>query len=114
MSFEDFLFLALAAILFNGVEPLRPSCSMEWNHCGHLGFLIDTILTRFDSEVILLLQSKFRLKATKGLERGVEIDFKMATVAAILDFLWAHLAILCLLGALLLIIVWIIEEISKI
>ena len=27
MSFEDFLFVALVAILFNGVEPLRPS----WN-----------------------------------------------------------------------------------
>ena len=26
-SFEDFLFVALVAILFNGVEPLRPS----WN-----------------------------------------------------------------------------------
>ena len=25
MSFEDFLFLALVAILFNGAEPLRPS-----------------------------------------------------------------------------------------
>ena len=25
MSFEDFLFLALAAILFNAAEPLRPS-----------------------------------------------------------------------------------------
>ena len=25
MSFEDFLFLALAAILFNGAKPLRPS-----------------------------------------------------------------------------------------
>ena len=27
MSFEDFLFVALAAILFNGMEPLQPS----WN-----------------------------------------------------------------------------------
>ena len=27
ISFEDFLFVALAAILFNGVEPLWPS----WN-----------------------------------------------------------------------------------
>ena len=44
--------------------------------------------------------------------------FKMAAVAAILDFLSAHLAILCLLGALMLNIKfqfnWTIEEMSKI
>ena len=40
-----------------------PSFSMEQNHCGHLGFSIGTILACFDPEVILLLQSKFRLKA---------------------------------------------------
>ena len=44
--------------------------------------------------------------------------FKMEAVAAILDFLLAHLAILCLLGTLMLIIKfqikWIIEEMSKI
>ena len=45
---------------------------MEQNHCGHLGFLIDTIIAGFDPEVILLLQSKFRLKAIKGLERDDE------------------------------------------
>ena len=42
----------------------------------------------------------------------------MAAVVAILDFLLAHLAILCLINALMLIIKfqfnWIIEEISKI
>ena len=41
----------------------RPSCSMEKTHYGHLGFSIDIILSCFDPEVILLLQSKFRLKA---------------------------------------------------
>ena len=61
MSFEDFLHLALVAILFNGVEPLGPS----WNSD-------DTTLACFDPEVILLLQSKFQLKATKGLGRDVE------------------------------------------
>ena len=44
--------------------------------------------------------------------------FKMAVVAAILDFLLAHLANLCLLSALMLTIKfrfkWIIEEMSKI
>ena len=32
----------------------------------------DTILTHFDPEVVLFLQSKFRLKSTKGLGRDVE------------------------------------------
>ena len=61
MSFEDFLFLALAAILFNGVEPLWPS----WISNQHN-------LACFDPEVILLLQSKFWLKVTKGLGKDVE------------------------------------------
>ena len=54
MSFEDFLFLALVAILLNIVEPLWPS----WTSSA-------TILASFDPEVTLLLQSKFRLKTTK-------------------------------------------------
>ena len=78
---------------------------MEWNHCSHLGILINKILAHFDPEVILLLKSKFPLKATKGLGReGRKLVFKMADVAAIVDFLLAHLAILCLSGALMLII----------
>ena len=39
---------------------------------GNIVFPIDTILTHFDPEVPLLLQSKFRLKSTKGLGRDVE------------------------------------------
>ena len=39
---------------------------------GHLGFPINTILTHSDPEAVLLLQSKFWLKSTKGLERDVE------------------------------------------
>ena len=88
MSFEDFLFLALVAILFNGVEPLWQS----W---------ISTILAHFDPEVILLPQSKFWLKETQRFgKRCRKLIFKMAAVAAILDFLSAHLAILWLLSAL--------------
>ena len=42
-------------------------------HCGGpLGFPIDTILAHFDTEVVMLLQSKFRLKSTKGLGRDVK------------------------------------------
>ena len=69
---------------------------MEWNHCGHLGFPIDTILASFDPEVILLLGGKFRLKETKGLGRDVEIDFY-------LEFSIGSLANLCLLSSLMLI-----------
>ena len=42
---------------------------------GHPGFLIDTILAHFDPEVVLLLQSKFQLKSTKGSGRDVENGF---------------------------------------
>ena len=61
MSSVDFLFLALAATLFNVVEPLWPT----WISFG-------TILARFDPEVILLLQSKFLLKMTNSLGRDVK------------------------------------------
>ena len=78
--------------------------------------ILDFRLTCFDPEVILLLQSKFRLKVTKvtkGLWRYWKLIFKMAVVVAILDFP----SILCQLRALMLIkfwFMWIIEEISKI
>ena len=93
MSFEDFLFIALVAILFNEVEPLQPS----WNS---------------DQQKF----SSFRSRSHPGAKEQVsesdqmfgkrcrKLVFKMAAVAAILDFLPANLAILCLLGALMLII----------
>ena len=77
---------------------------MEWNQCVHLGFPIDTILARFDPEVILFLQISAQSDQRFG-KRCRKLIFKMAAVAAILDFLLAHLAILCLLEALILIIV---------
>ena len=96
MSFEDFLFLALVAILFNGVEPLWPS----WIS---------------DQHNISLFQSRSHPVATEQIsaqsnqrfgKRCRKLIFKMVHVAvvAILDFISAHLAILCLLGALMLII----------
>ena len=39
---------------------------------GHLGFLIDTILVHFDTDVVLLQQSKFWLKLTNGLGSDFE------------------------------------------
>ena len=69
---------------------------------------INKILACFDP--VVTERRKKELKATKSLGRDVEkLIFKMGGVAAILDYLSAHLAILCLLGALMLIINWIIE-----
>ena len=56
-----FLFLTLAAILLNGSEPQRPSRISDRHD-----------FSSFNPEVILLLQNKFWLKATKGLQRNVE------------------------------------------
>ena len=109
MSFEDFLFLALVAILFNGVEPFWPSWP-SW------------ISDRYN-----LIQSRSHPVATEQVsaqsdqrfgKRCQKFIFKMAAVVAILDFLSAHLAILCLLDALMLIIKFrfklFTEEMSKI
>ena len=92
---------------------------MEQNHCGHLGFSIDTVLAYFDPEVILLLKGQVSAQSDLRFEKRCrKVIFKMAAVVAILDFLLAHLAILCLISTLMLIIKFrfdlIIEEMSKI
>ena len=88
---------------------------MEWNHCGHLRILINKISACFNPVASEQVSAQSDQKFGK---RCRKLIFKMAAVAAILDFLSAHLAILCLLGALMLIIKfqfnWIIEEMSKI
>ena len=77
---------------------------MEQTHCGHFGFLTDTVLACFDPEVILLLKSKFRLKA--------KIDFQDDSCGGHLGFSIGSFS------SLMLIIKfqfnWIIEEMSKI
>ena len=63
-----------------GVEPAtswspvgrRIQLSHRGRQGGHLGFPMDKNLACFDPEVNLLLQSKFRLKSTKGLGEDVE------------------------------------------
>ena len=108
MSFEDFLFLVLVAILFNGVEPLRPS----WIYDQH-----NFSLFRSRSHPVATAQSSAPSNES-FLKRCRKLIFKMAAVVAILDFLLAHLPILCLLVALILIIKfrfnWITEGMSKI
>ena len=83
MSFEDFLFLALAAILFNGVEPFVAILEFQTHNFSASGSRSHPIATEQVSA-----QSNQRSK----------IDFQVATVAAILNFPLAHLAICCLLG----------------
>ena len=59
---------------------------MEQNHCDHLGFSIDTILASLDPEVILLLRSKFRLKAILGGEEMSITDFQDGSCGGHLGF----------------------------
>ena len=94
MSFEDFLFLALAAILFNGVEPLQPSWISNRHNFSWFRFRSHPVATERISA-----QSDQRFG-----KRCRKLIFKMAAVVAILDLLSAHLAILCLPGVLMLII----------
>ena len=108
MSFEDFLFLALVAILFNGVEPLPPSWISDRHNFRSFRSRSHPVATE---QVSAQSHQRFGKRRRK-------FEFKMAAVAAILDFLLAHLLILCLLGTLMLLIKfqfnWIIEELSKI
>ena len=87
---------------------------MEWNHCGHLEILINKILACFDPVATEQVSAQSDQKFAKKCQKLI---FKMVAVVAILHFLSAHLAILCLLCALMLIIKfpfnWIIEELSK-
>ena len=88
---------------------------MEWHHCGHLRIPINKILDCFYPVAAEQVSAQSDQKFGK---RCLKLIFKMEAVAALLDFPSAHLAILCLLGALMLIIKfqfnWIIEKMSNI
>ena len=107
MSFEDFLFLALSAILFNEVEPLRPS----WISDRH-------DFNSFDPEIILLLQSKFGSKRPNVWEEMSKIDFQDGGCGGHLGFSISSFSYFVSTRRLMLIIKfqfnWFIEEISKI
>ena len=100
--------LALAAISFNGAEPLQPS----WIFNRH-NFSLFRSRSHPVAKEQVSAQSDLRFE-----KRCRKLIFMMAAVVAILDFLSAHLAILCLIRVLMLIIKfwfnWIIEEMSKI
>ena len=103
-----FYFLALAAILFSGAEPLWPS----WIFDPH-NFSLFRSRSHPVAKEQVSVQSDLRFE-----KRCRKLIFKTAAVMAILDFLSAHLAILNLISALMLLIKfrlnWIIEEMSKI
>ena len=95
MTSEDFLFLALVAILFNGAEPLWPS----WIFDRH-NFSLFRSRSHPVAKEQVSAQSDLRFE-----KRCRKLIFKMAAVVAILDILSAHLAILCLISTLMLITV---------
>ena len=88
-----FFFLALAAILFNGAEPLQPSWIFN-----QYTFSLFRPRSRPVAKEQVSTQSDLRFE-----KKCRKLIFKMAAVVAILDFLSAHLAILCLISALMLI-----------
>ena len=103
MSFEDFLFLALAAILFHRAEPLQPSWISNRHNVSSFRSRCHPVATK---QVSAQSDQRFEKRCRK-------LVFKMVAVAAILDLLSVHLAILCPLSALMLVIKfrfnWIIE-----
>ena len=91
--------------------------ALEQNHCGYLFDRHNFRLFRSRSHPV----AKEQVSAQSDLrfeKRCRKVIFKMAAVLAILDFLSAHLAILCFMSILMLIIKfrfnWIVEEMSKI
>ena len=80
-----FYFLALVVILFNGAEPLWPS----WIFDRH-NFSLFQSRSRPVAKEQVSAQSDLRFE-----KRCRKLIFKMAAVVAILDFLSAHLTILC-------------------
>ena len=89
-----FYFLALAAILFNGAEPLQPS----WNFDRHK-------FSMFRSRSHPVAKEQVSTQSDLRFEKKCrKLIFKMAAVVTILDFLLAHLVILRLISALMLII----------
>ena len=53
---------------------------------GYLGFPIRMILTIFYLRVILMLTTKFLVDCLSVQEKKLKIDFRLAAMAAILDF----------------------------
>ena len=104
--FEDFLFFSSGSHL---VQWSRTTAAILDQHNSSL----------FQSRSHPVAKEQVSAQSDLRFEKRCrKLIFKMTAVVAILDFPLAHLAILCLIGALMLIIKfqfnWIIEEMSKI
>ena len=87
MVFEDFLFSALVAILFNGAELLQPSWITDRHNFSSFQSRNHPVATE---QVSAQGDQRFGKRCRK-------LNYKMAALAAILNFLSAHLDNLCLL-----------------
>ena len=74
-------------------EKKRQIDFQDGGHCGNRGFPIGTILYIYNLQVIPMLPVKFQVNWPFGSGEEAKI-FKMATIAAILDFRSERLAIL--------------------
>ena len=108
MSFEDFLFFSSSGHLVQWSRTLAAILIFNLHNFSLFGSRSHPVAKEQVSA-----QSDLRFE-----KRCLKLIFKMAAVVVILDFLSAHLAILYLISALMLIIKfqfnWIIEEMSKI
>ena len=68
------------------VQEKRKIDFQDGGHGGHLGFPIGTILAIFDLQVTPMLPSKFGVNWPFGSGEEAKNIFKMAAMAAILDF----------------------------
>ena len=78
---------------------------MEWNHCKPSWNSDQQNFSLFQSKSYPVAKEQVSAQRDQRfVKRCRKLVFKMAPVVAVLDFLSAHLAILCLLGTLMLII----------
>ena len=76
----------LASLESIGLSVQEKKRKIDFQDGGHLGFLINTILASFDLQVTPMLPSKFGVNWPFGSGEEAKNRFKMAAMAAILDF----------------------------
>ena len=76
----------LASLESIGLSVQEKKRKIDFQDDGHLGFPISTILASFDLQVTPMLPSKFGVNWPFGSGEEAKNRFKMAAMAAILDF----------------------------
>ena len=76
----------LASLESIGLSVQEKKRKIDFQDGGHLGFLINKILASFDLQVTPMLPSKFGVNWPFGSGEEAKNRFKMAAMAAILDF----------------------------